>query len=176
MSFTVKDSGARHQFDSGMVRDTQENKTLFHLLFDGPMYDRWAEHLTKGAQKYSEGNWLKAEGEAELRRFRASAARHFRQWMRGDTDEDHAAAVFFNINGHEYVKSKLKEPKPSGVAVYFDVYKTTSPESSVRWFVSEALKIVRYRAHPSEVSFDSSLTYEQFMDEVRKGRFIVEGK
>jgi hypothetical protein len=87
-----------------MVRDIQGGKTFYHLLYDGPMFDRWAEHLTKGAAKYDEQNWMKANGEEELRRFRASAARHFRQWMRGDTDEDHAAATFFNINGAEYVK------------------------------------------------------------------------
>lgn len=108
--FTVKDSGARQQFASGMQRDTQDNKTRYHLIFDGPMLERWAEHLTKGAQKYDEGNWLKAQGDEELRRFRASAVRHFIQWMRGDTDEDHAAAVFFNINGAEYVKGKTPSP------------------------------------------------------------------
>jgi hypothetical protein len=31
------------------------------------------------------------------------------QWFRGDSDEDHAAAVIFNINGFEYVKEKLRE-------------------------------------------------------------------
>jgi hypothetical protein len=107
--FELKDSGKRQEFDSGMKRDTQDNKTLFHLVFDGPMFERWAEHLTKGAQKYSEGNWLKANGEAELKRFKASAARHFFQWFRGDVDEDHAAAVFFNLNGAEYVRDQMKK-------------------------------------------------------------------
>jgi hypothetical protein len=105
---TVKDSGKRESFNSGMVRDTQEEKTLYHLLWDGPMLERWAMRLTGGAAKYNEGNWLKASGEEEYRRFRASAARHFHQWMRGDTDEDHASATFFNINGAEYVKERLE--------------------------------------------------------------------
>jgi hypothetical protein len=51
---------------------------------------------------------MKASGQEELDRFRASAARHFAQWMAGDTDEDHASAVWFNINGAEYVKERLK--------------------------------------------------------------------
>lgn len=106
---TIKDSGERLHFDSGMVRDTQEGKTLYHLLRDGPMFQRWAAHLTGGAVKYDERNWMKAEGQAELDRFIASACRHFEQWLRGDTDEDHAAAVFFNINGAEYVKAKLPQ-------------------------------------------------------------------
>ena len=107
-SFVVKDSGARQSFESGMVRDTTTDKVDYSLVFDGPMLDRWAVHLTKGAVKYSSRNWLKANGQEELDRFKASAARHFFQWMRGDVDEDHAAAVFFNLNGHAYVQERMK--------------------------------------------------------------------
>lgn len=102
----VKDSGKREEFASGMVRDTADGKTRYDLVLDGPMFHRLAEHLTKGAQKYAPRNWMKATGPAELERFRESAVRHFFQWLHGDTDEDHAAAVFFNINGYEYVKAR----------------------------------------------------------------------
>jgi hypothetical protein len=105
--FTVKDSGQRQEFESGMVRDTTTGKVDYSLCFDGPMFERLAEHLTKGAEKYEARNWMKASGEEELTRFKTSAIRHFMQWMRGERDEDHAAAVFFNINGYEYVKEKL---------------------------------------------------------------------
>jgi hypothetical protein len=27
-------------------------------------------------------------------------------WFNGETDEDHAAALFFNVNGVEYLKEK----------------------------------------------------------------------
>jgi hypothetical protein len=118
--FTTKDSGKRMSFDSGMVRDTQEGKTLYHLIFSGPMLERWAGLLTRGAAKYNEDNWMKAEGQAEYRRFKASAARHFVQWMRGDTDEDHAAAVFFNLNGAEYVKGKLEAAGHTAVPILSD--------------------------------------------------------
>jgi hypothetical protein len=87
-----------------MQRDTTTGKTRFDLAFDGPMFERWAELLTRGAVKYKARNWMKAAGTAELERFKESAVRHFIQWLRGDTDEDHGAAVFFNINGAEYVK------------------------------------------------------------------------
>lgn len=110
--FTIKDSGARQAFQSGMVRDTQDGKADFTRTLDGPMFDRWATHLTKGEKKYPDvtpgvPNWTLADGEAELIRFKKSAFRHFRQWLRGDVDEDHAAATFFNINGAEYVREKL---------------------------------------------------------------------
>lgn len=110
--FQIKDSGARQEFTSGMVRDTQTGKADFTRVLDGPMFDRWATHLTKGEAKYPDvapgvPNWTLASGEAELARFRKSAFRHFRQWLRGDVDEDHAAATFFNINGAEYVKARM---------------------------------------------------------------------
>jgi hypothetical protein len=108
-AFTIKDSGERHQFDSGMVRDVTEGKTDFTLILDGPMLKRWAEHMTRGAAKYSKRNWMQAAGEAELDRFKESAFRHFMQYMEGHTDEDHAAAVMFNINGAEYVRGKMSQ-------------------------------------------------------------------
>lgn len=107
--FIVKDSGARMAFESGMVRDTTEGKTKYLLAFSGPMFERWAKHLTLGALKYDDDNWMKANGVEEARRFCESATRHFVQWLRGDQDEDHAAAVFFNINGYEYVRERLIE-------------------------------------------------------------------
>ena len=105
--FDVKDSGERQQFDSGMVRDVATNKIDYSLVFDGPMIERLAIHLTKGAQKYDKRNWMQAAGHEELERFKESAVRHFIQWLSGDTDEDHAAALFFNINGYEYVLGRL---------------------------------------------------------------------
>ncbi len=115
--FVVKDSGERHQFESGMVRDTQSGKLEWDRIFDGPMAERWATLLTKAITKYADvepgkPNWTLASGDAERIRFRKSAVRHFMQWLRGDTDEDHGAAVFFNINGFEYVKLKQAMPTP----------------------------------------------------------------
>lgn len=106
--FSIKDSGEKLKFASGMVRDSAVGKMDPTLALDGPMFERWYTHLSKAAMgKYEKRNWMKASGEAELERFMISALRHFLQWQRGDVDEDHAAAVFFNINGAEYVKSKL---------------------------------------------------------------------
>jgi hypothetical protein len=112
MSFDIKDNGERYRFASGMVRNTQANKIDFWRVLLGPMFRRYARHMTKGATVYPDikpgvPNWTLATGEEELARFKASAFRHFVQWYDGETDEDHAAAVYFNINGAEYVKEKL---------------------------------------------------------------------
>ena len=109
--FKIKDSGERKKFDSGMVRDITEGKIDYSLIRDGVMFKRWASHITKGAIKYAKRNWMKASGEEEYERFKESACRHFEQWLNGDIDEDHAAAVFFNINGAEYVLTKINDKK-----------------------------------------------------------------
>ena len=113
MSFEVKDSGVRAEFAGGMVRDTAEGKVSYHRVADGPMLERWARHLTVAEKKYPDvapgvANWTLAAGTEELQRFRQSAFRHFMQWFRGEKDEDHASATFFNINGAEYVEAKLE--------------------------------------------------------------------
>ena len=104
--FQIKDSGERQQFSGGMVRDISTDKVDYLLVRDGPMYQRWAIHLTNGAKKYAKRNWMLASGEEEKNRFKESAARHFEQWLAGDRTEDHASAVIFNINGYEYCLEK----------------------------------------------------------------------
>lgn len=95
------------------MRDTAEGKIDFLNVRFGPMFKRWAAHLTKGRAKYPDPvpgtpNWTLAEGVEEYLRARQSAARHFEQLLANERDEDHAAAVFFNINLMEYVREKLE--------------------------------------------------------------------
>jgi len=98
----------REHYDSGMHRDNQESKTKWHLVAPGPMLKRWAELMTRGAIKYDDNNWLKANSPEEQARFKESAFRHFMQWYYGiDTNEDHAAAIYFNVNGYEYVTKRI---------------------------------------------------------------------
>lgn len=104
---SIKDSGERMTFSTGMVRDVTIDKINWALVADGPMLERWAKHLTGGAQKYTPRNWMFAATKEEMERFRESSFRHYMQWYYGDVDEDHAAAVFFNINGTEYTKCRL---------------------------------------------------------------------
>jgi hypothetical protein len=114
MSYETKDSGKREQFDSGMVRDTQDGKARFALVvpkgvpYAEQMLTRFAELMARGADKYGDRNWELARGQAELDRYHDSAFRHFMQWLTGETDEDHAAAVLFNIVAAETVKFKMR--------------------------------------------------------------------
>lgn len=112
--FETKDSGERIEYDSGMRRDIQEGKPRFDLLLIGgvPYTDQFLTRcgalLERGSRKYGENNWTLANSVEELARFRASALRHMMQWATGEEDEDHAAAVFFNLMAYEYVKWKLE--------------------------------------------------------------------
>lgn len=111
--FVTKDSGERQVFATGMQRDSGA-KELEPGLIPIPMLVRWAELMGRGAAKYEARNWEKAQTAEELDRFQRSAFRHFVQWMRGDTDEDHAAAVFFNVSGAEHVRARLAEETLAG--------------------------------------------------------------
>lgn len=113
MTYKTKDSGKRQDYKSGMRRDVTDNKPDFYLCLTDLPYEkqlltRWASLMERGATKYGRRNWQLANSEEELERFKASAFRHFIQWItNADNEEDHASAVLFNINAAEYVKEKL---------------------------------------------------------------------
>jgi hypothetical protein len=88
----VKDSGARQEFITGAVRDTQAGKGRFDLL---PYYaiTRLAQHFENGARKYGDSNWRKG---IPLCRYLDSLMRHAFKFMAGMDDEDHLAAVIWN--------------------------------------------------------------------------------
>lgn len=144
--YTTKDSGQREEYDSGMVRDTNDGKARFDLIvpegvpYKEQMLTRFAELMARGAQKYGDRNWEKAAGETELNRFKESAFRHFMQWMTGETDEDHASAVLFNVTCYETVKYKIdgrkEDPELERLKLKFndEVSKRSAP---VQWPTTE---------------------------------------
>lgn len=111
--FTTKSSGARAAFANGGVRDTESGKPRFDLIrpqtvpYADQMLSRFAALMSRGAEKYAARNWERFSDSEALERARSSAARHFEQWFNGEQDEDHAAAVYFNIMAVEYVKGVL---------------------------------------------------------------------
>lgn len=116
-NYEVK-GGEKQQSESGMERHVEAMKIDYSLALDGPMFERLALHLSKALKcnggDYDERNWMKASTQEDADRFKRSAVRHFYQWMRGDQDEDHAAAVMFNINGYEYTIKRLEPRKEAG--------------------------------------------------------------
>lgn len=111
--FVVKAGGPQTVGAGGMVRSSAGGKTDFSLPLDGVMFERWAEHLTRATRpptSYPKRNWMLAlrgtDGEraAVMERAKESAVRHFIQWWRGDRDEDHGAALYFNVNLFETMR------------------------------------------------------------------------
>ena len=102
----LQDSGNRKVWESGMVREPDDSKPLFTLI---PTWylRRLADHMTRGAKKYSRDNWRKANSAEEAQRMKDSAWRHFVAWSNGETDEDHLAAVAFNMWAHDETMEKV---------------------------------------------------------------------
>jgi hypothetical protein len=113
--YPTLDSGERAEFASGMVRDTNGGKPRFDLLVaDGVDYEdqfltRCAALMQRGAVKYGDRNWEKADSREEWERMRESAFRHFMQWYCGDAVEDHDAGAFFGLFAAEMTAEKHAE-------------------------------------------------------------------
>lgn len=107
----MRDSGKRQQFNDGAVRDTADGKSRPDLISPFFMM-RLGMWLMLGAKKYSERNWEK--GIPNSRCF-ASLMRHICQWLIGNKDEDHLAAMACNImflmHNEEAVKIGILPPE-----------------------------------------------------------------
>lgn len=104
MSFDkVSDSGKRQDFGTGSVRDTNDGKPRFDL-FSPLSSHRLAVHYANGAKKYGEHNWEKGQ---PLHRYIESLERHLNKIKLGCTDEDHEAAVAWNILAFMHTKMMI---------------------------------------------------------------------
>lgn len=89
----IKDSGDRHEFESGAVRDMQEGKGRCDLLPAAAIL-RLSKHFEAGAKKYGERNWEKG---IPVNSFIDSSIRHLMKYMLGEHDEDHLVAAAWNL-------------------------------------------------------------------------------
>ena len=76
------------------------------------MLKRLAELYARGADKYGDWNWQKAETPIEYQRFIGSAFRHFEQWRAGNQDEDHASGAIWNIMAYEWHMERVAKEEP----------------------------------------------------------------
>lgn len=91
---TLKDSGTRETYSTGAQRDNGEGKGRFDLIpFQAMM--RLARHYEAGSKKYSDRNWEKG---MNISRYVDAAMRHLLKYSAGFNDEDHLAAVLWNIS------------------------------------------------------------------------------
>ena len=90
---TIQDSGDRHTFASGAVRDMHQGKGRCDLLPPSAIL-RLARHFEAGAKKYGDRNW---EQGIPIESFIDSAIRHTMKYMLGWNDEDHLCAAAWNL-------------------------------------------------------------------------------
>lgn len=101
----LKDSGQRSTYSSGAQRDNSEGKGRFDLIpFQSMM--RLARHYEAGAKKYSDRNWEKG---MNISRYCDAAMRHLVKYIAGWNDEDHLAAVAWNVFAIMHHENKFPE-------------------------------------------------------------------
>ena len=93
------------QWDTGAQRDTGDGKLRMSLLPDKEL-DRVLKRYYDGAIKYGESNWKKG---MPLSVYYDSAFRHLQAWWRDEQDEDHAAAVVWNLLCAMWTEQNLKQ-------------------------------------------------------------------
>jgi hypothetical protein len=113
--YTTKDSGEKRVHASGMVRDQDQDKPAFHLIlpkdvpFEDQMLTRLAALYTRGAVRYGGRNWELSCTEEDEEHIAGSLFRHVIHLLCGDTDEDHAAAVMWNVNALELARRNQRQ-------------------------------------------------------------------
>ncbi len=87
----MRHSDSKIEFSTGAKRDTTEGKGSPSLI-SPVLIHRLGVLLQKGAEHYGADNWSKG---MPYRRTADSLIRHIFQWLAGDEEEDHLAAICF---------------------------------------------------------------------------------
>lgn len=95
----------KEEFPTGSRRNSRENKGRYDLIPVEPLM-RLAQLYERGANVYGARNWEKGQ---PVSRFYDSAIRHLLQWASGQEDEDHLAAVLFNVMGIMFTEKQFGE-------------------------------------------------------------------
>lgn len=89
----LKDSGKRISFDSGAIREPNNDRGRYDLISPIAL-KALAIHMERGATKYADRNWEKG---IPMSRHINSAMRHLQQYLEGDRLEDHLSACAYNV-------------------------------------------------------------------------------
>jgi len=89
----MRHADTKTEFNTGAQRDSSEGKGRPSLI-SPVLIHRLGVHLAKGAEHYGDDNWSKG---MPFRRTADSIIRHINQWLAGDEEEDHLAAIAFGV-------------------------------------------------------------------------------
>lgn len=105
------------KFKTGSIRDSQEGKPDFVETISFTAHERFARYMTGKKKKYGAGNFKKG---IPIESYEKSLLRHVDKYFRNkyengndELNEDHLAAIRFNVDGimHEEGQAKLKKKK-----------------------------------------------------------------
>lgn len=109
---TAFNGALRTAFEGGGVRDGAEKVERFELAwtadqpYEDQMLTRYARWMARGADKYADRNWESFASDDALEHAKGSLLRHVFKLLAGQVDEDHAAAVWFNVAAIELIRGK----------------------------------------------------------------------
>jgi len=98
-------SSTNRKFETGAQRDSDIGKPRMSLIPHEELI-RVMNHYRKGGEKYGMNNWKQGMTTAVLY---DSAQRHLLKWWQGETDEDHLAAVAWNVLGAMWTEQNKPE-------------------------------------------------------------------
>jgi hypothetical protein len=105
------------EFETGAIRDDGDHKVDFVETVSFTAHERFARYMTSKKVKYGTGNFKKG---IPIESYEQSLLRHIDKYFRNkyeegedEPDEDHLAAIRFNVDGimHEEEVDKLRENK-----------------------------------------------------------------
>lgn len=103
----IKFSDKTEKYKTKSLRGNSQGKGRFDLL-PPTAISRVAKHFESGGKKYGDRNWEKG---VPLNRYIDSTLRHLFQILDNQTDEDHEAAVVWNMLCFMETKEKIKKGK-----------------------------------------------------------------
>lgn len=114
--FVTRQEGEEAVHSDGVRRDTDQDKTLFTLLFpkgvpmDEQLIVRVAELYTRGGKLHGLRNWENSRAEDTLEHHTEALWRHFMKFFFDVQDgEDHAAAVVWNVNAVDLTRRNIRK-------------------------------------------------------------------
>ena len=101
------------KFGTGAIRDTQEGKEDYTETISWTAMKRFAKYMTGKKAKYGQGNFKKG---IPIENYEQSLLRHVQKYMENkyeggvvETEEDHLAAMVFNIFGIMHEEERVKK-------------------------------------------------------------------
>ena len=94
-----------HVNENGGNRDIAEDK-LDYTLLPITALNRITQHYVNGLKKYGRDNWKKLSTPEDIERYKQSMFRHLIQYLEGQDNEDHLAAIVWNAMSLLYFEEK----------------------------------------------------------------------